>query len=128
MFRVGKNGYLQFGMVVENSEFVSSDEDDEKPPAAAAAAAAEEENKDKKKKKRSSRKKRRDDSSSSEEDDDDDDLSKLKPGSVRVAWHPSGEEEVVQERNLRLADRSLMPGDVVRRFASDTQRGYCRYG
>ena len=33
---------------------------------------------------------------------------------VRVAWYPKGTEEVVSEKNVHLADRSLMPGDIVR--------------
>ena len=39
--------------------------------------------------------------------------------------HPNGEEEVVKEKHVGLADRSLMPGDVVRRLivGKDTQRG-----
>ena len=59
---------------------------------------------------------------------------------VRVAWYPSGAEEVVREGKVHLADRlgsswrrdtmprSLMPGDVVRRLVAgrSTQRGYCR--
>ena len=47
---------------------------------------------------------------------------------VRVAWYPSGTEEVVTEKKVHLADRSLMPGDVVRRLVhgKSTQRGYCR--
>ena len=46
-------------------------------------------------------------------------------GRIRVAWHSNGEEEVVKEKNVGLADRSLMPGDVVRRLieGKDTQRG-----
>ncbi|GAB6031161.1 hypothetical protein CHUAL_007964 [Chamberlinius hualienensis] len=49
-------------------------------------------------------------------------------GHVRVAWHPKGEEEVLSEKKVYLADRSLMPSDVVRRVVKgkDTQRGYCR--
>ena len=76
---------MQFGMVIENSEFASSDEES-------------------------------------------DDHEFLVPGRIRVAWHPNGEEEVVKEKNVGLADRSLMPGDVVRRLIAgkDTQRGYCR--
>ena len=70
-------------MVIENSEFASSDEDDE------------------------------------------DDHEILTPGRIRIAWHPNGEEEVVKEKHVGLADRSLMPGDVVRRLivGKDTQRG-----
>ena len=49
-------------------------------------------------------------------------------GQVRVAWHPQGVEEVVSDRKVHLADRSLMPGDVVRRLlpGKKTQMGYCR--
>ncbi len=87
VYRIKKNGTVQFGMVVENSEFLSSDED--------------------------------------EEDDED----RLQKGTIRVAWHPNGEEQVIREKNVGLADRSLMPGDVVRRLivGKDTQRGYCRH-
>ena len=65
---------------------------------------------------------------SSDEDSDDDPEEDLAPGRIRVAWHPNGEEEVVKEKQVGLADRSLMPGDVVRRLilGKDTQRGYCR--
>lgn len=86
VFRTNKRGTLQFGMVVENAEFASSDEDD------------------------------------------DEDEEPVKKGHVRVAWYPSGTEEIVPEKKIYLADRSLMPGDVVRRLVKgrDTQRGYCR--
>ena len=49
-------------------------------------------------------------------------------GQVRVAWHPQGMEEVVSDRKVHLADRSLMPGDVVRRLlvGRKTQMGYCK--
>lgn len=85
MYRIKRNGAVQFGMVVENSEFASSDEEE-----------------------------------------DLDEL--LKHGTLRVAWHPNGDEEVVKEKQVGLADRSLMPGDVIRRLIAgkDTQRGYCR--
>ena len=87
VYRLRKKGKgLQLGMVVENSEFVSSDEDSS------------------------------------------DDEETLKKGTIRVAWHPNGEEQVVKEKAVGLADRSLMPGDVVRRLirGRETQRGYCR--
>ncbi|XP_012284283.1 (E3-independent) E2 ubiquitin-conjugating enzyme UBE2O [Orussus abietinus] len=53
---------------------------------------------------------------------------KRKKGEIRVVWHPSGVEELVNSKKVRLADRTLMPGDVVRRMikGKDTQRGYCR--
>ena len=72
VFRITKKGALQFGMVIENAEFASSDEssDEEEQP--------------------------------------------VKVGQIRVAWYPQGSEEVVSERKVHLADRSLMPGDVVR--------------
>ncbi|CAH3996803.1 unnamed protein product [Pieris brassicae] len=52
----------------------------------------------------------------------------VQKGEIRVVWHPSGTERVVSEKSVGLADRSLMPGDVVRRLIAgkDTQRGYCR--
>ncbi|XP_054281969.1 (E3-independent) E2 ubiquitin-conjugating enzyme UBE2O-like isoform X2 [Macrosteles quadrilineatus] len=86
VFRINKKGNIEFGMVLENSELVSSDESD------------------------------------------GEEGGRMKQGHIRVAWHPSGEEEVIQEKKVGLADRSLMPGDVVRRMIKgrDTQRGYCR--
>lgn len=74
-----------FGLVVENSEFLSSsDEEGEK----------------------------------SEE--------RVQVGKVKVAWHPSGKETVFPENKLQLVDRSLMPGDVVRRLipGQKSQSGY----
>ncbi|CAH0719513.1 unnamed protein product, partial [Brenthis ino] len=52
----------------------------------------------------------------------------IQKGEIRVVWHPSGTERVITEKAVGLADRSLMPGDVVRRLIAgkDTQRGYCR--
>ncbi|XP_063703517.1 (E3-independent) E2 ubiquitin-conjugating enzyme [Culicoides brevitarsis] len=52
----------------------------------------------------------------------------LKQGEIRVAWYPEGKEEILPESNVFLADRTLMPGDVVRRMTvkGDSQRGYCR--
>ncbi|XP_076068516.1 (E3-independent) E2 ubiquitin-conjugating enzyme UBE2O isoform X2 [Oratosquilla oratoria] len=65
---------------------------------------------------------------SSDEDSDIEEEEKVKKGYIRVAWYPKGEEQVLAERKVGLADRSLMPGDVVRRLirGKDTQRGYCR--
>ncbi|XP_069958652.1 (E3-independent) E2 ubiquitin-conjugating enzyme UBE2O isoform X5 [Cherax quadricarinatus] len=65
---------------------------------------------------------------SSDEESDVDEEYKVTKGSIRVAWYPKGEEQVLPERKVGLADRSLMPGDVVRRLirGKDTQRGYCR--
>ncbi|XP_058466621.1 (E3-independent) E2 ubiquitin-conjugating enzyme [Malaya genurostris] len=51
----------------------------------------------------------------------------LKKGEIRACWHPDGHEEIVNQRKVGLADRTLMPGDVVRKMVpgKDTQRGYC---
>ncbi|RXG70171.1 (E3-independent) E2 ubiquitin-conjugating enzyme [Armadillidium vulgare] len=64
----------------------------------------------------------------SDEDSDQEEEAKVTKGSIRVAWYPKGEEQVLPERKVGLGDRSLMPGDVVRRLikGKDTQRGYCR--
>ncbi|XP_062582849.1 (E3-independent) E2 ubiquitin-conjugating enzyme UBE2O-like isoform X2 [Saccostrea cucullata] len=61
--------------------------------------------------------------SSDEEEEDED---RLEKGKVRVSWHPSGKESVVSESELILTDRSLMPGDVIRRFeeGAKSQRGF----
>ncbi|XP_014261695.1 (E3-independent) E2 ubiquitin-conjugating enzyme UBE2O isoform X2 [Cimex lectularius] len=88
VYRINKKGNIEFGMVLENSELVSSDDNS-----------------------------------------DNEECAKIKKGHIRVTWHPTGAEEVVSERKVGLADRSLMPGDVVRRMikGKDTQRGYCRH-
>ncbi|XP_013412226.1 (E3-independent) E2 ubiquitin-conjugating enzyme UBE2O [Lingula anatina] len=64
--------------------------------------------------------------SSDEDEDNNDNTSRVRRGTVRVAWHPRGEEEVVPEKKLKLVDRSLMPGDVVRRLiqGENSQRGF----
>lgn len=63
---------------------------------------------------------------SGDEEDDFDDLPSK--GEIRVAWHPDGKEEIQPEGAVGLADRTIMPADVVRRLVpgKDTQRGYCR--
>ncbi|XP_065337080.1 (E3-independent) E2 ubiquitin-conjugating enzyme isoform X2 [Cloeon dipterum] len=67
---------------------------------------------------------------SSDDDNSDSDNGgpRLKTGFVRVAWHPKGSEEVIQQKRVGLADRSLMPGDVVQKMvrSKGSQRGYCR--
>lgn len=37
-------------------------------------------------------------------------------GQAKVAWYPTGVEELVDEKSVQLYDRSLLPGDVVRRL------------
>ncbi|XP_058055719.1 (E3-independent) E2 ubiquitin-conjugating enzyme [Anopheles bellator] len=51
----------------------------------------------------------------------------LKRGEIRACWHPQGYDEIIKQRKVGLVDRTLMPGDVVRRMVPgrDTQRGYC---
>ena len=69
-----------------------------------------------------------DDQELSDESSDSEENPKRKKGEIRVVWHPSGVEELVTAKKVHLADRTLMPGDVVRRMikGKDTQRGYCR--
>ncbi|XP_034940517.1 (E3-independent) E2 ubiquitin-conjugating enzyme UBE2O [Chelonus insularis] len=69
-----------------------------------------------------------DDQDMSEESEDSEGGPKRKKGEIRVVWHPSGIKELINSKKVHLADRSLMPGDVVRRMikGKDTQRGYCR--
>ena len=42
---------------------------------------------------------------SSDEEDQDEEYERLKPGEVRVAWFPDGEEEVLKDDTLTLDDR-----------------------
>lgn len=69
-----------------------------------------------------------DDQDMSDESSDGEESPKRKKGEIRVVWHPSGDEELINSKKVHLADRTLMPGDVVRRMikGKDTQRGYCR--
>lgn len=59
VYRVNKKGNIEFGMVLENSELVSSDDDS-----------------------------------------DNEEGVKMKKGHIRVAWHPTGTEEVVSEKKV----------------------------
>lgn len=85
-----KTGRTQFGIVLENSEYGSSDEDS---------------------------------------DTESESSKKLKRGQVRVTWYPTGKESVISEKKVKLADRSLMPGDVVVRKENGREKmcGYCRH-
>ncbi|XP_058790331.1 (E3-independent) E2 ubiquitin-conjugating enzyme isoform X2 [Phymastichus coffea] len=69
-----------------------------------------------------------DDHELSDDSSGNEDSPKRKKGEIRVVWHPSGVEDLVNSKKVHLADRTLMPGDVVRRMikGKDTQRGYCR--
>ncbi|XP_050432797.1 (E3-independent) E2 ubiquitin-conjugating enzyme-like [Adelges cooleyi] len=46
---------------------------------------------------------------------------------IKVMWHPNGNEEIMSDDKVVLIDRSLMPGDVVRKVNEGqlTQFGYC---
>ena len=106
VYRITKKGSLQFGMVVENVRrilFVFFSFFNPKTLLKAEFA-------------------------SSDESADEEEEERVGAGQVRVAWHPQGVEEVVSDRKVHLADRSLMPGDVVRRLlpGKKTQMGYCR--
>nr|XP_006819495.1 PREDICTED: ubiquitin-conjugating enzyme E2 O-like [Saccoglossus kowalevskii] len=61
----------------------------------------------------------------SSDSDSDEESRSLKAGQICVAWYPKGREEVLSERKVVLQDRSLMPGDAVRRViqGEDSQRG-----
>ncbi|XP_076325181.1 (E3-independent) E2 ubiquitin-conjugating enzyme UBE2O-like isoform X1 [Tachypleus tridentatus] len=91
VYRINKKGIIEFGLVLENSEFVSSDEEEDL-------------------------------------EHNIPEWERMKRGHVRIAWHPKGREEVLPEKRMKLLDRSLMPGDVVRKLVKgkDTQLGYCR--
>lgn len=60
IFRLNKKGNFELGMVLENSERLSSDEEDDEYEGT------------------------------------------VKNGYIRVAWHPSGVEEVLQEKKVRV--------------------------
>lgn len=60
VFRFNKKGNIEFGMVLENSELVSSDDNS----------------------------------------DVEDGGRMMKKGHIRVAWHPTGEEEVIPEKKV----------------------------
>ncbi|ALC45839.1 CG10254 [Drosophila busckii] len=51
----------------------------------------------------------------SSDDEEEDANEALGKGDVRVAFYPDGKETVRAEKSIGLADRTLMPGDVVRR-------------
>lgn len=46
---------------------------------------------------------------------------------IKVIWHPKGAEEIISDDKVVLMDRSLMPGDVVRKVSEGkpSQFGYC---
>ncbi|XP_048575848.1 (E3-independent) E2 ubiquitin-conjugating enzyme UBE2O isoform X2 [Nematostella vectensis] len=54
------------------------------------------------------------DAEASSEDESDSEDEALKKGQIVVCWYPSGQEETVSISKIQLADRSLLPGDVVK--------------
>ncbi|QQP52859.1 Putative LOC100748178, partial [Caligus rogercresseyi] len=65
------------------------------------------------------------------DDSDEEESSYLKKGEVLVSWYPKYTEKVHPNISLELGNRSLMPGDVVRKISSSSggarsQTGYCR--
>lgn len=59
---------------------------------------------------------------------DVDDFDNLEKGEIRVWWSASSREQIWKQSKVRLLNRSILPGDVVRRFiqGQETQRGYCK--
>ncbi|XP_033737834.1 (E3-independent) E2 ubiquitin-conjugating enzyme UBE2O-like [Pecten maximus] len=59
----------------------------------------------------------------SSEDEEDD---RLRYGSVKVVWHPEGNDAIETESKVILTDRSLMPGDVIRKLivGENSPRGF----
>ncbi|KAF7284596.1 hypothetical protein GWI33_021878 [Rhynchophorus ferrugineus] len=60
--------------------------------------------------------------------DDIDDAQALQKGQIRVLWSNSSREQIWRQSTVRLINRSIIPGDIVRRLEKDkeTQRGYCK--
>ncbi|XP_015778491.1 PREDICTED: (E3-independent) E2 ubiquitin-conjugating enzyme-like [Acropora digitifera] len=59
-------------------------------------------------------------------DDSDSEEEALKKGQIVVCWYPSGNEETLSTSKVKLADRSLLPGDVIKFFdvTRGTQKGF----
>ncbi|CAH1973777.1 unnamed protein product [Acanthoscelides obtectus] len=59
---------------------------------------------------------------------DVDENNALQKGQIRVMWNNSSREQVWRQQKVRLMNRSIVPGDIVRRLekGKETQRGYCK--
>jgi len=59
-------------------------------------------------------------------DESESDEEALKKGQIVVCWYPSGNEETLSLSKVKLADRSLLPGDVVKfsNVSKGTQKGF----
>lgn len=60
--------------------------------------------------------------------DDVDDSQALQKGQIRVLWSTGPREQIWRQNKVRLINRSIIPGDIVRRLekGKETQRGYCK--
>ncbi|XP_060521601.1 (E3-independent) E2 ubiquitin-conjugating enzyme UBE2O [Cylas formicarius] len=60
--------------------------------------------------------------------DDIDEHQALQKGQIRVLWSNSSREQIWRQSKVRLINRSIIPGDIVRRLekGKETQRGYCK--
>ncbi|XP_050297992.1 (E3-independent) E2 ubiquitin-conjugating enzyme UBE2O isoform X2 [Anthonomus grandis grandis] len=60
--------------------------------------------------------------------EDVDDMYALRKGQIRVSWSNSSREQTWRESKVRLMNRSISPGSIVRRLekGKETQRGYCK--
>ncbi|XP_056643108.1 (E3-independent) E2 ubiquitin-conjugating enzyme [Diorhabda sublineata] len=52
----------------------------------------------------------------------------LQKGQIRVLWNNNSREQVWRQSKVRLINRCIIPGDIVRRLENgkETQRGYCK--
>lgn len=59
---------------------------------------------------------------------DVDDFDNLEKGEIRVWWSISSREQIWKQSKVKLINRSILPGDIVRRIiqGQETQRGYCK--
>ncbi|KAJ8934016.1 hypothetical protein NQ314_013652 [Rhamnusium bicolor] len=59
---------------------------------------------------------------------DVDEYHALQKGQIRVLWSNNSREQVWRQSKVRLINRSVIPGDIVRRLekGKETQRGYCK--
>lgn len=59
---------------------------------------------------------------------DVDEYNTLQKGQIRVLWSNKSREQIWRQQKLRLINRCIIPGDIVRRLekGKETQRGYCK--
>ncbi|CAH1107433.1 unnamed protein product [Psylliodes chrysocephalus] len=63
-----------------------------------------------------------------EDSSDVDERHSLQKGQIRVLWNNNSRQRVWRQSKVGLINRSIIPGDIVRRFENgkETQRGYCK--